>query len=300
MADCANPENGADKPAPTIPSLKKALLMRRLLGLGLAPLLVLAAVLAAPVLMPSLSFLAAVIVASFVGGFWPGFLATALGALALDFFFIEPIGTLRIDSSQEQLALAGFVVVGAVLSFLMDLFLRARWRARNARSIVARNADLLQRFVEHVPAPVAMLDRSLRYMVVSRRWLMDYQLAERDVIGKSHHDLFPLMPEHWKGVHQRCLAGAIEKADEEALTRPDGSVEWVTWEVRPWHDEHGEIGGICIYAESNTKRKEAEDALRRTTAELQRTFDVCPTGLVRCDKDMRFVSANAAYGAIAG
>ena len=51
--------------------------------------------------------------------------------------------------------------------------------------------SLLQSFVEHTPAAVAMFDQQLRYVAVSQRWYQDYQLGERDIIGQHHYDVFP-------------------------------------------------------------------------------------------------------------
>src|SRR5213593_4883707 len=70
-------------------------------------------------------------------------------------------------------------------------------------------------FVEHTPAAVAMLDRELRYIMTSRRWMIDYELGDQNIIGRSHYEIFPDIPDKWKAVHQRCLAGAIEQQDED-------------------------------------------------------------------------------------
>jgi PAS domain S-box-containing protein len=117
--------------------------------------------------------------------------------------------------------------------------------------------ELLRLFIEHTPAPVAMLDREMRYLAISRRWRQEYQIEE-DILGRSHYDLFPEIPERWKAVHRRCLAGAVEKSDEDRFDRLDGSIQWVKWEVRPWYTRPGEVGGIVIFAEDITARKRLE------------------------------------------
>ena len=57
----------------------------------------------------------------------------------------------------------------------------------------------LRLLIEHVPAAVAMLDREMRYLVVSRRYLSNYGLPEENIIGRSHYDVFPEIPERWGG-----------------------------------------------------------------------------------------------------
>ena len=124
--------------------------------------------------------------------------------------------------------------------------------------------DLFKSFVEHTPAAVAMFDRDLRYLAVSRRWLLDYSLGDRNIIGLHHYDVFPEIRHmrEWQEIHQRCLAGAIERREEDRFTHANGYVDWLRWEVRPWHDESGQIGGIIMFTEVVTERKRTEVALR--------------------------------------
>ena len=49
----------------------------------------------------------------------------------------------------------------------------------------------------------------------------------------------------------------------DRFERADGSVQWVRWEIRPWHDAAGKLGGIVIFAEDITDIREAEEILLR-------------------------------------
>ncbi|HEY9884180.1 MAG TPA: PAS domain S-box protein, partial [Thermosynechococcaceae cyanobacterium] len=131
------------------------------------------------------------------------------------------------------------------------------------------HAALLRLFVEHSPAAIAMFDRTMHYLLASRRWREDYGLSDRDIIGQSHYDLDPDLPPHWKAVHQRCLAGAIERSDEECVRNVDGSTIWLKWEVRPWFDHTGAIGGIIIFSELITEQKQRALALQQANTELE-------------------------------
>ena len=140
---------------------------------------------------------------------------------------------------------------------------------RNAEASLRVSEERLRIFVEHAPAAIAMLDRDMRYLAVSRRWLDDYRIAGRDIIGLSHYEVFPDLPARWKQVHRKCLAGAVEACADDPWQRADGSVDWVHWEIRPWHDEHGAIGGILLFTEVITGRKHAELALRESQQRLE-------------------------------
>lgn len=124
-------------------------------------------------------------------------------------------------------------------------------------------------FVERTPSAVAVLDMQMRYMVVSRRWIEDYDLGTENIIGLSHYKVFSNVPQRSKDIYRRCLAGETLRCDEDSFQRADGRTEWVKWDVYPWYTYSGAIGGICIFSEVITARKEAEEALRRLNAELE-------------------------------
>ncbi|MEP6932697.1 MAG: PAS domain S-box protein [Nitrospirota bacterium] len=121
--------------------------------------------------------------------------------------------------------------------------------------------ERLRLFIECAPVAIAMLDTKMCYMAVSRRWVADYGLAGQDLYRRSHYEIFPEIPEHWKQVHRRCLAGAIERSDEEVFVRADGSRQWIRWEIHPWRGVSDVVGGIVIFTEDITLHKQAEEAL---------------------------------------
>ncbi|WP_437819096.1 STAS domain-containing protein [Sorangium sp. So ce1078] len=130
------------------------------------------------------------------------------------------------------------------------------------QAALRRSEENVRLFVTYTPGAVAMFDRDMRYILASRQWQVDFGLKDGEIIGRSHYEIFPDIPEHWRAVHRRCLAGASESNDEEPFPRSDGSVDWVSWKIFPWHTTSGEIGGIMLFTEVVTKRKQLEDALR--------------------------------------
>jgi PAS domain S-box-containing protein len=97
-------------------------------------------------------------------------------------------------------------------------------------------------------------------------------------VGRSHYDVFPEIPEHWREIHRRCLAGAVERSPGELFTRSDGSEQWIRWEIQPWHGSDGEIGGITLFSEEITQQKKSEHALRESEARLRLAQQVARVG----------------------
>ncbi|MGE5464284.1 MAG: ATP-binding protein, partial [Syntrophothermus sp.] len=141
---------------------------------------------------------------------------------------------------------------------------------KQAEDALKRNEHVLRLFVEHSPASIAMFDREMRYIVASRRYLVDYRLSDQeDLTGRSHYEVFPEMPERWKDIHRRCLRGAIEKAEEDPFPREDGRLDWVRWEIHPWYEESGNVGGLILFSEVITERKQVQDDLRLLNLSLE-------------------------------
>ncbi|CAK0740611.1 membrane hypothetical protein [Azospirillaceae bacterium] len=147
--------------------------------------------------------------------------------------------------------------------------LRLRGAHRRAEHALRESEERLRFFIEYAPASLAMLDADMRYLYVSRRWLKDYRLTWTDISGKSHYEVFPEIPERWKAIHRRCLAGAVEKCDEDPFPRPDGRTDWLHWEIRPWRKTDGEIGGVVIFSEHITAQVEARNELRKLSLAVE-------------------------------
>ncbi len=138
-----------------------------------------------------------------------------------------------------------------------------------AQAVVKEQEEQLRLIIEHTPAAVAMFDREMRYLITSRRWLEDLHVTGRDLTGLSHYEVFPEIPERWRDIHRRCLAGAVERCEQDPFPRADGRLDWVRWAVHPWHEVEGRIGGIIIFSEVITERVEAQQALERIRDELE-------------------------------
>jgi PAS domain S-box-containing protein len=121
---------------------------------------------------------------------------------------------------------------------------------------------LLRSFVEYAPAAIAMFDVEMRFLAASQRWIDDYRLNGKVIVGRTHYEVFPEGPVHWKDIHRRALAGETIKAAEELVEIGGRAPMWLQWEIRPWTSVTGKIEGVVLFTENITARKLVEEKLR--------------------------------------
>lgn len=158
---------------------------------------------------------------------------------------------------------------------------------KQAESALVASEAQLRRFIEASPVAIAMFDREMRYLAVSRRFITDYKLERDDVVGLSHYDVFPEIPPHWREIHRRCLQGAVERSEGERFVRADGSCNWTRWEIQPWREPNGTIGGIVLFTEDISARREAEEALFREKELALTTLHSIGDAVITTDAERR-------------
>ncbi|MBX3350956.1 MAG: PAS domain S-box protein [Nitrospira sp.] len=170
------------------------------------------------------------------------------------------------------------------------VILRDITERKQAEIVLKETTERWQLLMQYAPAALAMLDRDLRYLAVSQRWMSDYRLEGQSLIGKSHYEVFPEIPERWKIVHQRGLAGEVVRCEEDRFVRQDGTEQWLQWEVRPWYTIGGAVGGLVFFTEDITERKRGEEALHESQRQLTTLISNIPGFVYRCrnDRDWTF------------
>ncbi|BCM93030.1 alkaline phosphatase synthesis sensor protein PhoR [Abditibacteriota bacterium] len=116
----------------------------------------------------------------------------------------------------------------------------------------------LERFVEHAPAAIAMLDSSWQYVAVSRRFVQKMNLPEQSVVGSNHFRLCPFWPRSWRISFERALFGEVQKGQADML-HPDGRPEmFVDWEIYPWPGSNGQNEGVMLLIDDVTPTRRLE------------------------------------------
>jgi signal transduction histidine kinase len=119
-----------------------------------------------------LPFAAAVAISTWFGGARPGLVTSVLSIVAIDFSFLDPVGSLEFTHSEELLDIAVFVIVAAAIGATTSALRRAQSVAqRQTASLTRANAELTEQ-IEKVRRLSERLDRT-----------------REEVLGMVAHDL---------------------------------------------------------------------------------------------------------------
>jgi PAS domain S-box-containing protein len=127
----------------------------------------------------------------------------------------------------------------------------------------------LEAFISAAPAALAMLDRSYNYIAASKIWMASYNIDVATIIGKNHLDVFHEISDEWKEYMHRCVLGESFKKEEDPFIRRDGKQEWLRWEIKPWYEEPGKVGGILLFTDLVTERKKVKEDLIKAKEEAE-------------------------------
>lgn len=163
---------------------------------------------------------------------------------------------------------------------------------KEAQDALIQNQRILKLFVEYAPAAIAMFDRNMCYMAVSNRFISDNQLEGVELIGKSHYEIIPNIPERWKEIHSECMKGVVRTKEEDEYIKADGTKEWLKWEVRPWFEVNNEVGGILLFTELITEHKKIIKALEESEERFRMIVESAPVGIAINDMEGNIVYIN--------
>jgi diguanylate cyclase (GGDEF)-like protein/PAS domain S-box-containing protein len=156
--------------------------------------------------------------------------------------------------------------------------------------------ELLRLLIENAPVSLSMFDREMHYLAISRRCRDDFGLGDREVIGHSHYEILPWLPDRIKDMHQRAMAGETVRSENDRFEKEDGTVIWGRSEVLPWRAGDGSIGGVILFTEDITERKQTMERLNLAASVFAQTSE----GIIITDSRGTILEVNEAFTRISG
>ena len=216
------------------------------------------------------AFLPAVLIAAYLGGFGPGLLATVVSALAATFFLVEPLYSFAINSGSDAVALVVFLLVGVIISGLMESLDRSRRRiAASERRYAVTLASIGDAIITtDARARVTFLNPVAEA-------LTGWPLA--DAVGRPLAEVFRIVNEQTRqpvedpAAKVLRLGTVVGLANHTALIARDGREVPIDDCGAPIIDDRGAIAGVVLVFRDVTQRRQAEEAeaIRRVNERME-------------------------------
>src|SRR5439155_5729933 len=143
-----------------------------------------------------MTFFPAVMIAAYVGGFWPGLLATLLSAAAANYFLTGQLRSFQVSSVNDAAALVLFVLVGTIISGLCESLHRARRRIladerQRAQEALSQERYLLHTLMDNIPDNIYFKDAAGRFLRINQALATYFGLSDpAQALGKTDFDFF--------------------------------------------------------------------------------------------------------------
>ncbi|MBA3499571.1 MAG: ATP-binding protein [Myxococcota bacterium] len=221
------------------------------------------------VLAPLL-FVPLILIATLLGGTWPGMLATAIPTGAHLAF--APLSTLNV------LRIFVLLAIGISASYIVRRFQQISREAEQNRSAERE----LSQAVLHTQASARVSDErfaQLASAISEVFWMTNVEKTEVLYVSPAYERIWGMSasklyaePHTWlEGIHpsdRERVAAAWTSSGvfniEYRVTRPDGSVRWIHDKASQVCDNDGKLIALAGIAEDVTERRELEEQLRQT------------------------------------
>jgi sigma-B regulation protein RsbU (phosphoserine phosphatase) len=143
---------------------------------------------------------------------------------------------------------------------------------KNVEDELTRERNLLRTIIDHLPSRVFVKDSACRYVLNNRAHLDSLGLGEqKDALGHTITEFHPgARGQQAEEDDRQVLRGGAPILNQE---RSDfgsgGSVHWALSTKVPLRDAQGNISGLVGVSHDITRRKQAEDELRRTSEAME-------------------------------
>ena len=232
------------------------------------------------------AFLPAVLIAAYLGGFGPGLLATVVSALAATFFLVEPHYSFAINSGSDPGALVVFLMVGVIISGLMESLDRSRRR-------IAASERRYAVTLTSIGDAIITTDARARVTFLNpvAEALTGWALA--DAVGRPLAEVFRIVHEQTRqsvedpAAKVLRLGTVVGLANHTALIARDGREMPIDDCGAPIIDDRGAIAGVVLVFRDVTQRRQAEEAeaIRRANQRVGVTVDI--TQLRLAEEELR-------------
>ncbi|WP_179228352.1 PAS domain-containing protein [Leptolyngbya ohadii] len=233
-------------------------------------------------------FYAAVAVSAWSGGIVAGLLATALSAIAINYFFIAPAYSLELASLGNVVQIGSFVLVTLLISSLSSELRTAKQRLERSLKKTQGSEERFRLALSNPSIALFHQDRDLRY-----QWVHNPQALKlsEEMVGKTDADLFPLAEAELLAQHKQQVMQSGRSARQEVCLTLYGCQQWYDLLTEPLWDgqpDGSQIVGVSCAVFDITERKQAEQQVQTLHRQTQAQAEVL-NGILTASVDHIYV-----------
>jgi PAS domain S-box-containing protein len=205
--------------------------------------------------------------AAWAGGFGPSLLATVLGALASDFFFMASRGSFGTESAADVLGLALFLIFGLFIAALSQSMRHNQQKAEVVAAALSESRELFLTTLKSIGDAVISTDENglITFINPVAEALTGWD--RKEAMGKPIAEIFNIINEHTREQVESPVAMVLREgnivglANNTILLSRDGREIPIDDSGAPIISEGGRLIGVVLVFRDISERKRAEGAL---------------------------------------
>ena len=238
--------------------------------------------------MAPMMFFMAILAAACFGGWRAGLLATALGALVVVYFFIEPLYSFAIARSGDRFQVLLFVIFGAAVSLVADVMLVTRRQSERQARMLDQSHDAI--FAWELGGPIVYWNRGAERL---------YGIGPQQAVGRVSQELLATA---FPGTLDAVLVALMERGEWSGeLKHTTGNGGRVVVDSSMALIEEPDGRRLVLESDRDiTARKRVEQVLRESHERFQRALENIPDVVVIHDRDLTIQYINNATRQVTG
>lgn len=232
-------------------------------------------------------------------GYRPALLATALGLVTVDYFFIDPRESFAIAHGGDYLAIALYLFTSAIIIAFGEALRVARRQADQQR-------ESLRVTLASIGDAVITTDTNSRitYLNAVAETLTGW--TQRDAAGLPLDTIFRIVNEETRSTVENPVTRALREglvvglANHTVLITKNGAERPIDDSAAPIRDERGNIVGCILVFRDIANRRRSEEALRRSEERVRSVVNTVVDGIITINEQGTVESLNPAAEGLFG
>lgn len=233
-----------------------------------------------PTALPFIVLLPAVLFAAWFGGLRVGLFSTALAALAADYRFAEPVGSLAVVSRHDQVELLIFILICIGMALLSHSQRQAVQKAVEAQAAERAQRHRFETTLASIGDAVISTDKAGRINFVNPVARSLLRAPESELIGRRLDDVFRIVNELTRAQVESPVkkvlreGGIVALANHTLLIALDGTETPIDDSAAPIRGHNGSsVEGTVLVFRDVTARRRSEAAMRLLASIVESSDD---------------------------